>query len=165
MRANEFRDADKIKMLLWCDRHCCLCNKACGTNIEIAHIDADGPGEIDNAIPLCFECHSEIGRYNDQHPRGNKYKPAELKSRRNQIYGEHTRKLAPPIVSLVTQRLGAGQLRALPDVGFVITHAGDSLPVKVRVAVTIFRERKNIGYAGELYDGSRPWNLNPRHGV
>ena len=34
----DFSENDKIKCLLWCNRHCCLCGKACGTNIEIAHI-------------------------------------------------------------------------------------------------------------------------------
>ena len=77
----DFCEEDKTKCLLWCSRHCCLCGKACGTNIEIAHVipkGQDGSDDIDNAIPLCFDCHSEIGRYNKEHPRGNKY--VDLKS-------------------------------------------------------------------------------------
>ena len=96
-RKHEFREADKIKLLLWCDRHCCLCGKACGTDIEIAHIDSKGPAEIDNAIPLCYDCHAKTGRYDPKHPRGNKHRPEELKARREQVYEQHTRALVPPL--------------------------------------------------------------------
>ena len=29
----DFHEKDKIKCLLWCNRHCCPCGKACGTDI------------------------------------------------------------------------------------------------------------------------------------
>lgn len=163
-RKYDFLEADKIKLLLWCDRHCCLCNKACGTDIEIAHIDEKGLREIDNAIPLCFDCHARIGHYNRRHPRGNKYKPEELKARRNQIYEQHTRALVPPIDYRITQQLRDGAQRPLPSVGFIISHLGDSLPVKARVVVNVFREQLNLGHptGGKLYDGRHLWNLNPR---
>ena len=97
---DDFSEEDKIKCLLWCNRHCCLCGKACGTDIEIAHIierAKENSNDIDNAIPLCYECHSEIGKYNKKHPKGNKYRPKELKARRDQIYEGQTRYLVPPI--------------------------------------------------------------------
>ena len=165
----DFSENDKIKCLLWCNRHCCLCGKLCGTNIEIAHIipkGKDESGDIDNAIPLCFDCHSEIGRYNDEHPKGNKYRPEELKARREQIYEEHTRHLAPPIWFNITQDLPNGQKRHLPDVGLNINHRGDSLPVKVSVAVRVFLGDKDLGIVKtSQYTGERLWNLNPRFGV
>jgi len=165
----DFSENDKIKCLLWCDRHCCLCGKACGTNIEIAHIipkKKGGPGDIDNAIPLCFDCHSEIGRYNDEHPKGNKYRPRELKARREQIYEEHTRHLVPPIWFDITQDLPNGQKRHLPDVGIDVMHRGDSLPVKFSVAVQAFLGDKDLGIVKtSQYTGERLWNLNPRFGV
>jgi len=166
-RKHDFQEADKIKLLLWCDRHCCLCGRACGTDIEIAHINEKGPGEIDNAIPLCYDCHARIGHYNRQHPRGNKYKPEELKARREQVYEQHTRTLVPPIDYRVTQLLSNGAQRVLPDVGFIIAHLGDSLPIKVRVVVDIFREQLNLGRptGGKLYDGRHLWNLNPRFAI
>lgn len=37
-----------------------------------------GSDNIDNAISLCFECHSEVHMYNDKHPRGRKYHSEEL---------------------------------------------------------------------------------------
>jgi hypothetical protein len=34
----------KTRALLWCDRHCCLCKKACGPNIEVHHIVQESDG-------------------------------------------------------------------------------------------------------------------------
>lgn len=41
--------------------------------------EEDGPDDIENAIPVCFECHAEIHSYNDKHPRGRKFLPEELR--------------------------------------------------------------------------------------
>lgn len=43
-----------------------------------------GPETIDNAIPVCFECHAEIHSYNDKHPRGRKFHPDELRGHKEQ---------------------------------------------------------------------------------
>ena len=62
----------RTKVLLWCDRHCCLCKKDCGINIEVHHVEpevAGGSDDIDNAIPLCFDCHGAVQHYNNEHPR------------------------------------------------------------------------------------------------
>jgi len=37
-----------------------------------------GSNKIENAIPLCFECHAEVHAYNVKHPRGRKYTEREL---------------------------------------------------------------------------------------
>jgi len=166
--AKDFSDEIKIKALLWCNRHCCLCGKACGTDIEIAHIVPKGKGgttDIDNAIPLCYNCHSEIGKYNKEHPRGNKYRPEELRARREQIYEEQTRHLVPPISYGVTQRLPGGSKRQFPDVGFHLSHYGDSLPVKVKVILDILLAGRSLGNPdAEYYGGGKLWHLNPRSG-
>jgi len=39
---------------------------------------------IENAIPVCFECHAEIHLYNPDHPLGRRYTPAELRLHREQ---------------------------------------------------------------------------------
>ena len=39
--------------------------------LEASYSTAD---DIDNAIPLCFDCHGAVQHYNDEHPRGTKYK-------------------------------------------------------------------------------------------
>jgi len=166
----DFSNEDKIKCLLWSNRHCCLCGKACGTDIEIAHIIPRGrqrSWDIDNAIPLCYDCHAEIGRYNRAHPRGNKYRPEELKARRDQIYEEQTRHLVPPIQFEVTQQIvGTNTRREFPDVGYNIAHLGDSLPVRVRVIARMFLDNKDLGiHQSEDYSGKKIWNLNPRFAV
>ena len=160
-----FTEDVKLKCLLWSDRHCCLCGKACGTDIEIAHIDSKEKGgeNIDNAIPLCYDCHAEIGRYNKEHPRGNKYRPSELKARREQIYERYTRHLVPPIMFRVTQVIAGGTMkRKLPDIGFNISHLGDSHTVKVRVEARVKLGEKDLGMLKGHYGGEKLWNLNPR---
>lgn len=161
-----FRENDKIKILLWCDRHCCLCGKACGTDIEIAHIDANGGNDLDNAIPLCYECHSTIGNYNREHPRGNKYRPKELKTRRDQIYEQYTRHLVPPIhFELNQNRPNNPEPHHLPFVGFRLHHLGDSLPVRVKVETKIILGERDLGLVEDTsgyYTGAAEWNINPR---
>jgi tetratricopeptide (TPR) repeat protein len=84
-------DAVKEEALYLCDRHCCLCGKECGINIELHHIDqkADGgPNTLENAIPLCFDCHAKVGHYNVKHPKGTKYSPNELRRYREHAYAK-----------------------------------------------------------------------------
>ncbi|MCK0144320.1 HNH endonuclease [Arenibacter sp. F26102] len=84
-----FNANTKARMFIKSARICCLCYKPCGTNIEAAHIiaEADGGSNTDdNGIPLCFDCHQEIGGYDDRHPKGNKFTNIELKTRRDKVY-------------------------------------------------------------------------------
>jgi hypothetical protein len=81
-----FRQSEKEDMLVACGRRCCLCHRFCGNKIECAHIEQGGPDELDNGIPLCLDCHAEVGAYNDQHPKGNKFSPRELKRHRDAWY-------------------------------------------------------------------------------
>jgi len=166
-----FSDEVKTKALLWCDRHCCLCKKACGPNIEVHHIIPESKGgsnDIDNAIPLCFDCHGTVGSYNAEHPTGNKYKIGELKSRCEQVYEEFTRHLVPPIYYTITNVLSTGpdgqkRKRKFPDVGFQLHHYGDSLPVRVRTKIIFQSEDgRQIGSIGGHYGGEKLWHLNPR---
>ena len=161
----EFSETDKIKMLLWCARHCCLCGKNAGPDIEIAHLDKRS-NNIDNGIPLCYDCHAKIGHYNSQHPRGNKYKSEELKARREQIYEEHTRHLIPPIHFSLNQTKADGQTRHnLPFVGFHLRHFGDALPVQIKVEAKIIVAGEELGIINDqsgYYTGAVKWNLNPR---
>lgn len=101
----QFSQDVKRKALLCCERHCCLCNKQCDTNIEVHHID---PGlekpdlnAFENAIPLCYDCHGRIG-YDKDHRKGNKITSQELRYRRDQVYKLKTAKIMPDIkVSLL----------------------------------------------------------------
>lgn len=157
----DFPEADKIKILLWCSRHCCLCNRLVGPGIEIAHLERPNDNSIENAIPLCFECHATIGHYNDKHPRGRKYGPQELRARRDQVYEEHTRHLVSPVKYQICQ----GD-RKLPDVDFEVRNVGDTYPVRVRVRITLSQGNRKFGSPWTLghYDGRYLWSLNPRQG-
>jgi hypothetical protein len=163
-----FDEQVRTRVLLWCDRHCCLCKKACGVNIEVDHIIPRSEGGIDdigNAIPLCFECHSEAHRYNPAHPKGTKFKPDELRARREQVYEEFTRHLVPPVHWEITQVLPTGGSRQFPDAGFVLSHVGDSLPVHVSVLLRRLQTTGAPVEVGGHYDGSKLWRLNPRFSV
>lgn len=75
--------------LIACKRHCVLCEKDKGINVECHHIvprSKGGPDTFENCIPLCFDCHSMVGSYNSDHPKGNKFSSEELKSRRDSFY-------------------------------------------------------------------------------
>jgi len=72
--------------LVRCARRCCICRKFCGTRMQLHHIDQESDGgadTLDNCIPLCLDCHAEVGSYNPQHPIGRKFSPDELKRHRD----------------------------------------------------------------------------------
>jgi hypothetical protein len=83
----KFKGPEFEKLLVACNRCCCVCHRFCGVKIEIDHIIPQaegGPDTYENAIPVCFECHAEIHSYNLNHPRGRKFQPEELRAHRNQ---------------------------------------------------------------------------------
>jgi hypothetical protein len=84
--------------LVACGRTCCICRKFCGVNIEGHHIVPEskgGDGSFDNCIPLCFDCHADVGHYNKEHPRGRKYSSKELRKHRDNWY-EHVKTMNSP---------------------------------------------------------------------
>jgi hypothetical protein len=168
-RKGDFSEKDKITVLLWCDRHCCLCGKAAGLDIEVAHLK-EGRAGRDNAIPLCFNCHAAVGRYNKNHPLGRKYSLDELKARREQIYEQHTRHLVHPVKYGLSQKPRSDlpiQQRSLPDVGFYIINLGNTYPVRARVTIELARGSKKLDppVTTGHYNGKSLWNLNPGLGV
>jgi len=79
----------KIDALVSAARHCCVCHRYKGVKVEVHHIfpfSEGGTDEPDNAIVLCFDCHSDAGHYSSNHPRGTKFSPEELKSARDKWY-------------------------------------------------------------------------------
>lgn len=81
-------DPDEVcELLARCHRRCCICHRYCGVKMETDHIEpaAESANDnIENAIPLCFECHAETHSYNDKHPRGRKFRPKELRLHKEQ---------------------------------------------------------------------------------
>jgi HNH endonuclease len=49
--------------------------------MQLHHImpeSVGGPDTAENCIPLCLDCHEEVGSYNPKHPIGRKFSPEEL---------------------------------------------------------------------------------------
>lgn len=70
-------------------RCCCICHKFCGTKIELHHIHqhADGGEDtFENCIPLCFDCHEDMGKADPRHPKGKHYSKEELIMHRDNWY-------------------------------------------------------------------------------
>lgn len=77
------------KALIATARHCCVCHRYKGIKMEVHHLiqEADGGlNTFENSIPLCFDCHSDAGHYNDRHPKGTKFSIPELISARDSWY-------------------------------------------------------------------------------
>jgi hypothetical protein len=165
MARKDFNEEDSIKVLLWCGRHCCLCEKPTAVGIEVAHLPGrESSSDIDDAIPLCFDCHAAIGHYNKSHPKGKQYAIRELKARRDQVYNKFTSHLVPPVDYKLTQRVpDRAECRHLPDVGFQIHNLGDTYWVQVRVKITLACGASCQTVPSNHYNGSYLWNLNPRH--
>ena len=82
-----FPKNDAEKLLTECHRRCCICHKFCGVKMELDHIEPRAVSDndsIENAIPVCFECHAEIHLYNPDHPLGRRFSAAELKLHKEQ---------------------------------------------------------------------------------
>jgi len=160
MSSKSFPDEVVQKALLWCNRHCCVCGKQCGVNIETHHIDPKGKADQDNCLPVCFVCHAALEHYSDAHPRGRKFRIEELKQRREQVYECQTRHLVPPTRFVISH-----DPRGLPYARFKAMNLGSYPPVKARLKLTTFVDGKNLGVVQRVhYDGSIPVNLNPQQG-
>lgn len=79
----------KEEALVKAARHCCVCRRYKGINLEVHHIVPESEGgdnSFENAIPLCFDCHSAAGHYSPDHPKGNKLTRSELRKHRDEWY-------------------------------------------------------------------------------
>jgi hypothetical protein len=94
------------------------------------------------------------------------FKPEELKKRRDQIYEEFTRHLVPALSYRVLQS-NQSVRRTLPDVGFSISHPGDTPPVKLLVTLDTYINGTidTVDDIYSMYRGGIMWNLNPKEGV
>jgi hypothetical protein len=111
-----FPPKEVSKLVVACHRRCCICHRFCGAKMELDHItprDDGGTDSIDNAIPVCFECHAEIHAYNDRHPRGRKYRPEELRQHKKQWL--ELCKSSASVLASIPARTDVGSLQALID--------------------------------------------------
>ncbi len=84
----------KSQAMIACGRRCCLCHKFCGVGMECHHIievTHGGSDAFENCIPLCFDCHAEVGHYNNSHPKGVKFSAEELTAHRDTWYSNVSR--------------------------------------------------------------------------
>lgn len=82
-----FNQSEINKLLAQCHRRCCLCHKFCGVKMELHHAELESKGgsdDIENAVPLCFECHAEVALYNPDHPKGRKFTAEEVLEHKRQ---------------------------------------------------------------------------------
>ena len=99
VRHGELGDGEEVIMpfsakvqedaLVACGRYCCVCHRFAGTHIQIHHIvheSEGGSNDFDNAIPLCLDCHADMGRTDPDHPTRKAYTPSELKRHRDRWY-------------------------------------------------------------------------------
>jgi len=105
--------------------------------MELHHIvtQADGgTDDYDNCIPLCFDCHADVGNYNPAHPKGHRYTPPELRAHRDKWYAQ--------VCELNTQAVAKPE--PAPTPGHVVT--GDNNLVAGRdVNITTQKlTRKNV---------------------
>jgi hypothetical protein len=83
----EFKKSEAEELLVACHRRCCICHKFCASRMELDHMSPaslGGSDNIDDAIPLCFDCHAEAHYFNDKHPKGRKFSPRELRLHKEQ---------------------------------------------------------------------------------
>lgn len=89
-----FTDTTAREVLVRSGRCCCICHRFCGTKIELHHIipiEQRGDDSLENCIPVCFDCHADIGHYNDKHPRGRKYTSGELRAHKDHWFARVAR--------------------------------------------------------------------------
>jgi len=85
--------------------------------METDHIQpsaSGGENDIENAIPVCFNCHAEIHSYNDRHPRGRKFTPDELLQHKEQ-WLDTCEKKPEMLINITTSDANVGPLQAMID--------------------------------------------------
>ncbi len=114
--ASGFNRDDVAVLLAKCHRRCCICHRFCGIKMETDHIvprSEGGDDSIDNAAPVCFECHAEIHSYNIEHPRGRRFTAKELRAHRDQWIDVCARR--PEALVAAGRSTEVGPIQALVD--------------------------------------------------
>jgi len=84
-----FSESVSSRAMVACGRICCLCQKSCGLKMELHHIKQkvyEGSDDFENCIPLCFDCHADMGKGDPNHSKGKRYTEKELIERRDSWY-------------------------------------------------------------------------------
>ena len=84
-----FSENVQAEALVACGRCCCICHKFCSTKITLHHIRQKvygGDDSFDNCIPLCLDCHEDMGKADPNHSIGKHYSEKELRMHRDAWY-------------------------------------------------------------------------------
>ena len=84
-----FSENIKVRAAVASGRCCCICHKFCGTKMQFHHIKQkayDGRDTFDNCIPLCLDCHADMGKADPNHAVGRSYTEKELLLHRDNWY-------------------------------------------------------------------------------
>lgn len=84
-----FSDKVQAEALAACERRCCICHKFCGTKMALHHITQKaygGDDSFENCIPLCLDCHEDMGKADPNHSTGKHYTERELRLHRDNWY-------------------------------------------------------------------------------
>ena len=98
-----FPEKVQIDALVACGRCCCICHKFCGTKIALHHIKQKAHGgedTFDNCIPLCLDCHEDMGKADPQHSTGKHYSEKELRMHRDNWYKRYSNEQSGAIVPI-----------------------------------------------------------------
>jgi len=131
------------RLLVACHRHCCICHKPAGNKMEIHHIVPKSQGGEDaeeNGIPLCFDCHAEVGEYNREHPKGRQFTPSELRRHKEQWFAICARPPWHP--TLGTPSSLSRERVSLDDSMFSVLRCDDRRPAQ-RLVGTIMRQDRS----------------------
>jgi HNH endonuclease len=109
---SRFTPEASVRLLVDSKRHCCLCWRWCGQRVQLHHIVPDangGPGDYENGIPVCLDCHAEIESRSNM---GRKFTPEELREHRDRWFA--TVRERPEVLIRATQTQSeTGPLEAL----------------------------------------------------
>ncbi|MDD4969646.1 MAG: HNH endonuclease [Paludibacter sp.] len=144
------------KVMLASARHCCVCHRYKGVKIEVHHIkqEADGgPNTFENAIALCFDCHSDAGHFNDRHPRGTKFSKKELIVARDIWY--ETIKSKPSIEKLIV----SNKIHA----SYFVLHSFEILESVIKNDFSSVNKYRNIVYLSSNAISNQWINLLKTH--
>ena len=138
--------------------------------METDHIiptNENGPDTIDNAIPVCFECHAEIHSYNDKHPRGRKFLPDELRAHKEQWLQICSTR--PEVFVNAARNADVGPLQALIDElefnAVVAEHSDNPHAVGCMLHDAQFQRAIREGAIATLHDGLKQAILEAYHAV
>jgi hypothetical protein len=107
-----FPEAEVAQLLADCKRHCCVCFRWCGSRMHLHHIHprADGGSDaIENAIPVCLDCHAEIESRSNM---GRRFSRAELHEHKHR-WLEICRERPEVIIQAGRRAADTGPLEAL----------------------------------------------------